>query len=183
MAGTVHYNFEHGQVATPATTPVWLDVPGVTTFSVTASSSVNYFAADGKKAYAAWSAPEFGFSAGMAEADFAVMAVINNGTAATTGTTPEIIETFKVKGTAGNPAFHFSGYAKNVNPNVDRAGFMLTIPNATAGAAAPALGQETWGEWTFDGAMTPDDDDIVIMYSKLETGPTFTAGVYPVTLP
>lgn len=183
MAGTVHYNFEHAQVAVPATSPVWLDVPGVTTLGITASSSVNYLAADGSKKYAAWSAPEYGFSAGMAEADFAVLAVINNGTAATTGITPGVIETFEVEATAINPQFHFSGYASNVNPNVKRAGFMVTIPYASAGAAVPAMGQETWGEWTFDGAITPNDDNVVIQYSKLETAPTFTSGVYAVTLP
>lgn len=182
MAGTVHYNLEHAQVAELGASPTWLDIPGVTTLSTTIDSSVARLAADGSKPYAAWSAPEGSFDGGFAEADFAILAVINGGTASTSGTTPSVIERYEQPGTASNPGFALSGYAKNVNDAVGMAAFRVTIPQATASPAAPSFGQETWGEWSFSGAMTPTDDDVLIVYEKLETEPQFTDGVMPVNL-
>lgn len=182
MAGTVHYNLEHAQVATLATTPTWLDIPGSIDFTPTITSNANYLAADGSKPYVAYSAPEGSFDLSFAEADFAMLAVINGGTASTSGTTPAVIERYEQPGTAKNPAFALSGYATNVNSGVDRAGFRVTIPNAKAGVAAPTFGQETWGTWKTSGAMAADKNDVLVIYEKMETKPTFTLGVMPVLL-
>jgi hypothetical protein len=178
MAGTVTYNLEHAQVALTGASPTFLDVPGVTTMGATISSSVSYFAGDGAKKYAAWSAPEGGGNIGFAEADFAVLEVINGGEASTTGTTPAIVERYVPSWSASRPAFILVGYGSNVNPNADRAGFRIILPNASAAPSTIAMGQETWGEWTADLAITPDEDDQPIIYEKLETAPTFTNGVF-----
>jgi hypothetical protein len=179
MAGTVTYNLEHAQVALVGDTPVYLDVPGVTTMGATVSSSVAYFAGDGAKKYAAWSAPEGGGNIGFAEADFAVLAVINGGTASTTGTTPAIVERYVQPGTSTVTNFILVGYGSNVNGTSDRAGFRIILPNASAAPASIAMGQETWGEWTADLAFTPDEDDQMVIYEKLESAPTFTGDVFP----
>lgn len=182
MAGTVHYNLEHAQVAALGTTPTWLDVPGSIDLGISITSNANYLAADGSKPYVAYSAPEGSFDLSFAEADFAMLAVINGGTASTSGTTPAIIERYEQPGTAKNPSFALSGYASNVNGGVDRAGFRVTLPNAKAGVASPTFGQETWGTWSTSGAMAADENDVMVIYEKLETAPTFTAGVMPVNL-
>lgn len=185
MGGTVHYNFEHGQVASlvGGTAGTWMDVAGTIDLSPSITSSPNYLSADGQKKYVAYSAPEGSFDMSFAEADFALLAVINGGTASTSGTpgTNEI-QRYEQPGTASNPPFAFSGYASNVNAGVDAAGFRVTIPQATAGAASPTLGQETWGTWSTSGAFTATDDDVMIIYESLEAKPVFTSGVMPVNL-
>ena len=186
MAGTVTYNLEHAQVALTGTTPTYIDVPGVTTLDATVSSSVAYFAADGSKPYAAWSAPEGGGSLGFAEADFAVLVIINGGTSSSTGTTPAVVERYVQPGTATNPNFILVGYAKNVNGKLTgtaaRPGFRIIIPNASAAPASMAMGQETWGEWTAELAFSANAANQMVIYEKMETAPTFTAGIFTVTI-
>ena len=181
MPGTVSYNLEHAQVAIKVASPTYIDVPGVTTMDATVSTSVAYFSGDGAKKYAAWSAPEGGGSIGFAEADFAVLEIINGGTASASGVTPNIVDRYVQPGTATNPAFILVGYAKNVNSAVtNRKGFRIIVPAATAAPATLAMGQETWGEWTADLAFTADASDRMVIYEKLETAPA--AGIQTITL-
>ncbi len=180
MPGTVTYNLEHAQVGLIGATPTYLDVPGVTTLDATISTSVAYFAGDGAKKYSAFAAPEGGGSLGFAEADFAVLAVINGGIASASGATPNIVERYIQPGTATNPGFILVGYGKNVNVGVARAGFRIILPQATASPASIAQGQETWGEWTADLAFTATADNKMVIYEKHETAPAFTAGIFTV---
>lgn len=178
--GTVHYNLKHGQLAAKVATPTWLKIAGSIDMNLSVSQNVEYLAADAIKSYPAWDAPEFSFDASMAEADFAILAVINNGTSSTSGTTPSIIEKFELKGQAGNPPFLWSGLADNINANADRKAFRMTLLNCTASAAVPVMGQTTYGTWPVTGALGVDANGIAVRYEKLESQPTFTAGVYAV---
>lgn len=180
--GTVTYNLEHGQVALLEASPTYLDIPGTTTLEATINSSVSYMAADGAKKYAAWSAPEGGGRVAFAEADFAVIAVLNGGTQSSSGTTPAIVDRYVQPGKAGMTDFILVGYGSNVNPTTDRAGFRVIIPQASAAPAAPAMGQETWGEWSASLAFTENDDGAMIIYETLESAPTFTGDVFTVTI-
>lgn len=182
MAGTVTYQLEHAQVAVKEASPTYLDVPGVDTVEATVNSSVNYLSGDGAKKYAAWTAPEGSGRLGFAEADFAVLVVINGGTSSSTGTTPAIVDRYVQPATANNPDFILVGYAKNVNANQDRAGFRIILPGATAAPASIAMGQETWGSWGADLAFTGDDSDQLVIYEQLETAPTFTGDIFTVTI-
>jgi hypothetical protein len=176
----VTYNLEHAQVAPVAATPTYLDVPGVITMDVSISSSSNYLAADGGKYAVAWSAPEGSGTLSFGESDFAVLAVINGGTASSSGITPAVIDRYEQPGTVSNPSFILVGYAKNVKPadGADaRAGFRVTVPRASAAPASMSMGQETWGEWSADLAFVADDNDVMVIYEMLETAPTFTNGV------
>ncbi len=180
MASTFHYNLQHAQVMSlVGTGNSWLDIPGVTTLTPSASSSPTFFSADGEKKYVAYPAAEWSLSYGFAEGDFALLAVINGGEVSTSGTPgTDEIQRYEQPAAAANPPFALSGYAPNINDAVKMAGFRVTFPQVKSAPAFPAMGQETWGEWTGEGALSPDTNGIAVIYETLEAEPTFTNGVY-----
>ena len=180
MAGPVTYNLDHSQVMSlVGSGNDWLKVMGTTTLTPSVSSSPTYLAADGSKPYAAYPAAEWSISGGFAEGDFAILSVLNGGLESTSGTPgTDEIKRYEQAGTVSNPPFALSGYMKNVNGRVGAAGMRVTFPSLTASPAFPAMGQETWGEWSWEGAATPDENDVVVIYETLEASPVFTDGVY-----
>lgn len=183
MAGTVHYNLEHTQVMSlVGTGNDWLPIAGSVSLSPSITSNISRLQADGQSKYPVADAPEGSFSYEFAEADFAILAVINGGTQSTSGTTPAAIERYEQPGTAVSAPFALFGFAPNINAGVDEAAFAVTLPRAIASPAVPQLQQQTHGTWSGDGAMEADENDVMIVYEKYESAPTMADGVYPVNL-
>lgn len=184
MAGTVHYNLEHTQVMSlVGTGNDWLAIAGSVSISPSITSNISRLQADGQSKYPVADAPEGSFSGEFAEADFAVLAVINGGEASTSGTPgSDAIERYVQPGRAVMAPFALFGFAPNINAGVTDAAFAVTLPRAIASPAVPQLQQQTHGTWSFDGAMEADENDAMIIYERYEVAPTMTDGVYPVNL-
>lgn len=183
MAGTVHYNLEHAQVMSlVGTGNDWLAIGGPVSISPSITANISRLAAAGGQRYPVADAPEGSFNGEFAEADFDILAVINGGDASTSGTGPSVIERYEQPGTAQMAPFALFGFASNINAAAAEAAFAVTFPRAIATPAVPQLQQQTHGTWSFDGAMEPDDNDVMIVYEKYTTAPTMTDGVYPVNI-
>lgn len=178
----VTYNLEHSEVG--PTTDATLDVSGSITLSLSIASTANYLAADASKYAVAWTAPEGSGSLTLAESDNDVFSVVNGGRVSSSGSVATLIERYEQPGTAINPAFLISGFARNMSKKTRTAfpAFRVTVPNASAAPATMSMGQETWGEWTVNLGFVANDDDTLVIYEHMASVPVLTAGVMGETI-
>lgn len=181
----VIYNQTHAQAALQATTPTHVDIPGFVSSEPEMSSDPEDIMADGTVYAVAW-----GILTAESEITWiddlpAVRALLNGGTVSTSGTTPNIVTRYEAAAIFLPPPIILSDYA----PNIDRAhspavaGIRTTLPNASAGPISKSGGQESTAELTSTIKFAPTATGgapMIIEY--LESAPTFTGGVMPVTL-
>lgn len=169
------FNLEHVEVGPDVDST--LDVPGSVSLELSISSTANYVSADAEKYAVAWSAPEGSGTLTFVESDFSVLAAVNGGLASTSGAGASLIARYEQPGTALNPTFLLSGFARNMSKKTSAfEAFRVTVPDATAAVATMSLGQETWGNWSLPIAFT-DDGNSMIIYEQLATVPTLASGV------
>lgn len=176
------YNLEHNEVG--PTKNATVDVAGAITMTLSIASSPAYLNADAGKYAVAWSAPEGSGSLTFAESDDDVLAVINGGRLSTSGTAGTLINRYEQPGTATNPQFLISGFARNMSPTTRTAfpAFRITVPAASASPATMSMGQETWGEWTANLGFVADGNNTLIIYEHMASVPVLTAGVMGATI-
>jgi len=181
----VVYNQTHVQAGLQATTPTYVDIPGMVSNEPEISSDPEDIMADGTVYAVAW-----GILTAESELTFvddrgSVRALLNGGVTSTSGVTPNIITRYEAPAVFLPPPIILSDYA----PNIDRvhspavAGIRTTLPNASAGPISKSGGQESTGELTSTIKFAPTANGgapMIIEY--LESAPTFTGGVMPVNL-
>lgn len=176
------YNLVHLQVAPKGASPTYKDVLYATTAEFGVDQNQEYFRADGGVRVSAYGAREGTGSIGFGSADLQTIATFSGDTYATTGTSGSIIDTLKVLGTGAPPSTILSAWIPNVDGNATSAGLQVTLPNAKVAMPSTTFEQESWTEFAADLSYTPDENDVMQIWQSMETAPTFTAGVIPVTL-
>jgi hypothetical protein len=176
-------NLSHVQVGAVGASPTYLDVPGILTWDPTISTDTEPVQADGTTYFTSYAAPAGEGDFTFIDFDENVVAVINGGTVSSSGVTPNVIDRYEQPGTYAAPPFITSDWVPNADQFHDtRAGMRTTAPNCTATPVSRSSGQDTTFEWTASTSFSPDENDVMLIYELLETGPVFTAGVMPVNV-
>jgi len=180
--GSTGYNLVHSQVAAKSDTPTFTDIPYATTAEFSVDQDNEYFRADGGVKVTAYGAREGSGSLGFGSADLQVISTLSGDTFSTSGTTPAIVDRLEVGSSTQPPSVILSIWVPNVDGNSDSAGLQITLPNAKVAMPSATYEQESWTEFEADLAFVSDENDVMMIMESLETAPTFTAGVIPVTL-
>lgn len=176
-------NLVHLQVAPTGASPTYLDVPGVMTWDPTINTDTEAVQADGSTYYTAYSAPEGEGDMVFIDFDPDVVAILNGGSIALTGTTPNQVRRYTQTGTYTAPSFIIADWVPNADKFHDTwAGIRTIAPNVTATPVSRASGQDTTFEWTCSTSFKADGTNRLLMYELLESDPAMTGGLMAVTL-